>query len=142
MKKLIIAIMIISSIIFFMLMWGNYNLSIAKINTKVLETLLPSIWTTPAEKEADYQKELLAKKSGGQLRGGMMSGLGCGSGACSYQYASGTVVTLTATCNNGYHFTGWTGGGCEVVGTNPQCAVTMGSNGTETDVTSHCDPTG
>jgi len=40
----------------------------------------------------------------------------------------GKIVTLTTTCNSGYVFSAWTGGGCESVGSNPVCTVTMFSN--------------
>jgi uncharacterized repeat protein (TIGR02543 family) len=56
--------------------------------------------------------------------------------SCSATFSNGTVVTLTATCRPGYTFTGWTGGGCESVGNNPVCAVTVNSN---TSVTALCD---
>ena len=38
----------------------------------------------------------------------------------------GTRVTLTATPNQGYHVSGWTGGGCS--GTGAKCTVTVGSS--------------
>ena len=49
------------------------------------------------------------------------SGINCGS-TCSANYDSGTSVTLTASPNSGYTFTGWSGGGCSGTGT---CTVTM-----------------
>lgn len=42
--------------------------------------------------------------------------------ACSVPFAEGTQVTLTATPDDGWQFTGWTGGGC--TGT-ADCQVTM-----------------
>ena len=39
----------------------------------------------------------------------------------------GGSVTLTATPNQGYHISGWTGGGCS--GTGAKCTVTVGSTG-------------
>ncbi len=48
-------------------------------------------------------------------------GINCGS-ACSANYASGSVVTLTAVPGRGAHFNGWTGGGCTSTG---DCTVTM-----------------
>jgi hypothetical protein len=39
------------------------------------------------------------------------TGIDCGS-ACAWSYASGPVMTLTATPAAGSIFTGWTGGGC------------------------------
>lgn len=48
-------------------------------------------------------------------------GIDCGA-ACSASYNSGTSVTLTATPDAGFTFTGWSGGGCTGTGT---CAVTM-----------------
>ncbi|HET8821961.1 MAG TPA: trypsin-like serine protease [Thermoleophilaceae bacterium] len=41
---------------------------------------------------------------------------------CSFGYASGTDVTLTATADSGSDFTGWTGAGCSGTGT---CTVSM-----------------
>jgi hypothetical protein len=49
------------------------------------------------------------------------AGIDCGA-TCAASYASGTVVTLTATPNAGSVFTGWSGGGCTGTGT---CTVTM-----------------
>jgi uncharacterized repeat protein (TIGR02543 family) len=54
---------------------------------------------------------------------------------CHYDFDTGTSVTLTMTCNPGYHFVGWTGGGCESVGSNPVCTVTMDAS---KDVTAVC----
>src|SRR2546427_1497511 len=45
----------------------------------------------------------------------------CGT-SCSASYASGTVVTLTATPAIGSAFTGWSGGGCTGTGS---CSVTL-----------------
>jgi uncharacterized protein (DUF2345 family) len=52
------------------------------------------------------------------------SGINCGS-ICSYQFASGTNVTLTATPNSPSVFSGWSGG---ATGTNPTITITMNSN--------------
>ena len=49
------------------------------------------------------------------------SGINCGV-ICSANYASGTVVTLTATPAAGWSFVNWTG---DCVGTSPTCTVTM-----------------
>ncbi len=51
------------------------------------------------------------------------AGISCGS-TCSASFASGTVVTLTATPNSGASFNGW-GGACS--GTATTCTVTMSS---------------
>jgi hypothetical protein len=49
------------------------------------------------------------------------TGLAC-PGDCSETYASGTVVTVTATPAAGWRFTGWSGGGC---GTAVSCDVML-----------------
>ena len=41
-------------------------------------------------------------------------GMNCGT-VCTYRYAAGTMVTLTATPAEGSTFTGWQGGGCSGV---------------------------
>lgn len=51
-------------------------------------------------------------------------GIDCG-GTCSDSYASGTMVTLTATPDDGSTFVGWSGSGCSGTGT---CTVTMSSD--------------
>ncbi|MFN7955460.1 MAG: hypothetical protein U0610_27295 [bacterium] len=51
------------------------------------------------------------------------AGINCGS-TCSAGYASGTVVTLTASPSAGSTFAGWSGAGCSGTGT---CQVTMAS---------------
>jgi hypothetical protein len=49
------------------------------------------------------------------------AGINCGA-TCSASYASGTVVTLTATPDGSSTFGGWSGAGCAGTGT---CVVTM-----------------
>jgi hypothetical protein len=49
------------------------------------------------------------------------SGIDCGT-ICSYQFAAGTNVTLTATPDPSFVFSGWSGG---ATGTNPTVTVTM-----------------
>src|SRR5437870_2429319 len=49
------------------------------------------------------------------------AGITCGT-SCSASYASGTLVTLTATPAIGSVFTGWSGGGCTGTGA---CSVTL-----------------
>ncbi len=56
------------------------------------------------------------------------AGIFCGS-TCSGDFASGTVVTLTATADAGSAFTGWSGGGCTGTGT---CVSTVSSSSTIT----------
>ncbi len=48
-----------------------------------------------------------------------------GSGACTFNFASGAIVNLTATAATGSTFANWTGGGC--FGTTEPCANTMAS---------------
>jgi uncharacterized protein (DUF2345 family) len=52
------------------------------------------------------------------------SGINCGT-TCTYQFASGTNVTLTATPDSGSAFVGWSG---DVVSTNTTTTVTMNSD--------------
>ena len=54
--------------------------------------------------------------------------INCGS-TCSFGYASGSQVTLTATPASGSTFAGWSGGGCSGTGS---CQLTMSSNQTVT----------
>ena len=49
------------------------------------------------------------------------AGINCGSN-CTAAYTHGTSVTLTATANSGYRFTGWSG---ECSDTSPTCTITM-----------------
>ena len=46
------------------------------------------------------------------------AGINCGAGAtsCNGNFQDGTIVTLAATENSGSTFTGWSGGGCPIVG--------------------------
>ncbi len=68
--------------------------------------------------------QTLTVARGGQGFGTITSspaGIDCGS-TCTATFATGAVVTLTATPDSGSIFSGWTGGGCTGTGT---CAVTM-----------------
>jgi hypothetical protein len=58
--------------------------------------------------------------------GSSPAGINCGT-ACSYTYAAGTAVTLTATPSSGSTFSGWSSGGCS--GTDP---CTLAGNGSVT----------
>ena len=73
--------------------------------------------TTPAT------STLTASKTGPGTITSSPPGISCGS-ACSANYSSGTVVTLTAVPASGARFTGWTGG-CSGTGT---CTVTLNAN--------------
>ena len=66
-------------------------------------------------------------KSGNGTISSSPSGINCGS-VCSGSFNSGTVVSLTATPDSGYYFSGWSGTGpCLGVGTG-NCSVTMTSD--------------
>lgn len=56
------------------------------------------------------------------------AGISCGS-TCSFDYGTGTSVTLTASATSGSTFAGWTGGGCAGTGT---CTVTVNAATTVT----------
>ncbi|MFI5007067.1 MAG: FG-GAP repeat domain-containing protein, partial [Solirubrobacterales bacterium] len=56
------------------------------------------------------------------------AGINCGS-TCTASYASGTMVTLTASAAGGSTFSGWSGGGCSGTGT---CSVSMNAATTVT----------
>ncbi len=58
-----------------------------------------------------------------------------GGDGCFGTFASGTDVTLTATPNSGYSFTGWSGAGCSGTST---CSITVTAN---TSVTATFTPT-
>ena len=53
-----------------------------------------------------------------------MGQISCNSGTCSGSYASGTLVTLTASAGGTSIFAGW-GGDCSSTGAVAQCSVTM-----------------
>jgi alpha-tubulin suppressor-like RCC1 family protein len=61
--------------------------------------------------------------TGGGTVGSNPAGIGCGAD-CTESYASGTVVTLTATPDTGSVFGGWSGGGCAGTG---NCVITLGA---------------
>lgn len=62
--------------------------------------------------------------------GGTVTGAGINcSGTCSYSYSSGTNITLTASANSGYTFSGWSG--CDSI-SGTTCYVTMNANKTVT----------
>lgn len=72
----------------------------------------------PVASAASYSLTV-TKTSGGSVSS-IPAGISCG-WDCSQSYVAGTTVTLTATTNAGYKFTGWSGA---CTGTTP-CSVTM-----------------
>jgi hypothetical protein len=89
--------------------------------TDYLGNTRQTLWDIGAyEYGAGNQSTLLVISANGTVTSNP-SGINCGS-TCSADYDSATSVTLTAAANNGYTFTGWSGGGCSGSGT---CTVTM-----------------
>jgi len=114
---------------------GNFNLLSnsptigqgANLSSIFTTDILGNTWTVPYGLGAyEYgavqstQSTLLVTSVNGTVTSNP-SGINCGS-TCSANYDSGTAVTLTASPNSGYTFTGWSGGGCSGTGT---CTVTM-----------------
>jgi len=64
--------------------------------------------------------------SGNGIVSSSPTGIDCG-GICSFVFARGTIVTLTATTNGKNTFAGWSGAGCAGTGT---CIVVIGSDQT------------
>ena len=62
--------------------------------------------------------------------------INCGP-TCSYSYAPGAVINLTATPGQNSYFSGWSGAGCSGTG---QCTVTMGITNTGVTATFTRDP--
>ncbi|MBI3900499.1 MAG: hypothetical protein HY308_19760 [Gammaproteobacteria bacterium] len=79
----------------------------------------PSPQPTPAPTPTSYLLTIAASGSGRVSSG--PAGIECGND-CSQSYTDGTEVTLTATANSGYTFSGWTGA-CS--GVSPSCKVTI-----------------
>jgi hypothetical protein len=67
------------------------------------------------------QQTLTVTRNGNGLVTSNPAGIDCGAD-CSESYVSGTQVTLSATADPGWRFTGWSGAGCSGTGT---CQVTM-----------------
>src|SRR4030095_11834691 len=68
---------------------------------------------TPTPTSPSYTLAVIPKGPG--TISSSSGGISCGS-VCSAAYASGTVVTLTATPGNNARFGGWYGGGCSGTG--------------------------
>ena len=67
---------------------------------------------------------LTVNKTGNGSITSLPTGIDCGS-ACSSAYDQGTIVTLTATPDNGSIFVGWSGGGCSGTGS---CVITLNAD--------------
>ena len=80
------------------------------------------IWhvSRPSSKSENLIYSLTVIKSGSGTVTSSPTGINCNT-ICSYNFNSGTSVTLTAIANSGYSFTGWSGD-CSGTGI---CAVTM-----------------
>ncbi len=93
----------------------------ASFTTDILGNTRTGTWDIGAyEYRADNQSTLLVTSANGTVTSNP-AGINCGS-TCSENYGAETSVTLTASPNSGYTFTGWSGGGCSGTGA---CIVTM-----------------
>lgn len=101
---------------------GSGNVSLGTTyNSDINGVLRGDAWDNGAyEYAADNKSTLLVTSINGTVTSNP-SGIDCGS-TCSADYEPETSVTLTASANDGYTFTGWSGGGCSGTG---NCTLTM-----------------
>ncbi len=98
--------------------WGGDASSCGSATTC---TLLIGNATTTAL--ANFNPILQVTKVGNGTITSQPSGINCGS-SCAHAYVFGTIVTLTATPDSGYQFSGW-GGSAASCGTNITCSVAV-----------------
>src|SRR4029077_14704561 len=80
--------------------------------------------------ETVYTLSVTPAGSGSGTVTSLPAGIDCGS-TCSYDFAAGTLVTLTATAASGSTFAGWSGADCSGTG-NCQVTLTMAESVTAT----------
>ena len=102
---------------------GNGSVTVtATFDSLPTPTPTPGSLPTPTPTPGSLPAYTLAvSKQGPGTVSSSSGGISCGS-VCSAAYASGTVVTLTATPGKNARFGGWFGGGCSGTGT---CTVTL-----------------
>ncbi len=96
---------------------GTVNWRIDDLSISGCTVLLPT-----------YTLSVARSGAGSGMVSSSPAGITCGT-LCDGVFASGTVVTLTATPDAGSAFTGWSGGGCSGTGT---CATTVSAASTVT----------
>ncbi|WP_447971237.1 LamG-like jellyroll fold domain-containing protein [Nitrospira sp. M1] len=89
------------------------------------KTIINSLVITPVNTAPPTEPTLTTTIAGSGTVTSSPSGMNCSSASCNTSFATGTVVTLTATPANGQSFISW-GGTCS--GTTTSCQLTLDAN--------------